>query len=117
MQIPEGKWRFVAYLDDGEWVEVLETGPSELTVEDGRLSGSAGVNRLLGSKAEVPLGPVAMTLMAGPQELMDQEHKIVGHLNEATEVVSGMSGMFLLVEGLAVLELVREGTKEADPHV
>lgn len=110
-QLPEGNWRFVAYLVEDEWVEVLGSGPSELDVEEGRLSGSAGVNRLIGSKTDLPLGPVAMTLMAGPQELMDQEHRIVGHLNEVDDVISGLSGMFLLVDGLAVLELVRAGTE------
>ena len=115
--LPEGTWRFVGYLADGAWQPVSDSSQAELLVEDGRLSGTAGVNRLMGSSIELPLGPVAMTLMAGPPELMEQEHRIVEHLNSVDDVVSGLSGMFLLSDGLEVVELVREGTKSDPPHV
>ncbi len=111
--LPEGRWRFVAYQHDGDLVPVSEAAPAELIVEDGRISGTAGVNRLIGNATELPLDPVGMTMMAGPQELMDQEHRIVTLLGEVDQVIGGLSGMFLLSNGLELLELVCEGT---DPH-
>lgn len=58
----------------------------ELSFDDGgRLNGTSGVNRLMGSyevgDGAVTFGPLATTRMAGPPELMAQEQAVVGVLS------------------------------------
>ncbi|MDN5767132.1 MAG: META domain-containing protein [Humibacillus sp.] len=52
---------------------------------DGGLSGTTGVNRLMGryevGEAAVTFGPLATTRMAGPPELMAQEQAVIGVLS------------------------------------
>ena len=76
-----------------EWT-VLEIGgtatagprPSLQFLDDGRLVGTTGVNRIMGQyesawvegTLRVSFGPAATTLMAGPPEAMEQEQRILG---------------------------------------
>ncbi len=64
---------------------------SEITAvfgHDGRVSGSGGVNRYHGgykvSGADLDIGPLATTLMAGPEDLMQQEMRYLQLLERAT---------------------------------
>lgn len=110
-KLPEGSWDIVSYRLAGDWKPT--TGGPTLEIEGDRLSGNAGVNRVMSSGTELPLGPVATTMMAGPPELMDQEQRLLALIAEADAVVHGLSGMFLLRDGLTVLELRRTGTEQS----
>jgi hypothetical protein len=52
-------------------------GEASLRLEDGRLSGTGGINRLTGvygvEGSSLVFGPIATTKMAGPPERMDRE--------------------------------------------
>jgi len=74
------EWVLESYGETGELVSV--TGDEEITAEfrseEGQVGGSAGCNRyfggyeLSGSKLSIP-GPLGSTLMACPEDIMDQE--------------------------------------------
>ena len=67
--------------------------------DDGGLSGTTGVNRLMGryevGEAAVTFGPLATTRMAGPPELMAQEQAV-------TRALSGEVAYALVGEGLTL---------------
>lgn len=62
--------------------------PSLQFLDDGRLVGTTGVNRIMGqyesswvdATLRVSFGPAATTLMAGPPEAMAQEQRVLGLL-------------------------------------
>lgn len=110
-KLPEGTWRVVAYLFDGDWVAATPDPSPEMTVKDGAFYGTSGLNRFKSGTSDLPSGPIATTMMAGPPFLMDQEQRLLAQIQRADEVVVGMNGMFLLHEGLAVVELNRVGTE------
>lgn len=62
--------------------------------DDGRLSGTTGVNRLMGSydvgETVMTFGPSATTRMSGPPELMAQEQAVMAVLDG--EVPYGLDG-------------------------
>ena len=90
------------------------TEGSRLTLEvsDGRVSGSSGVNRFMGSLGEEKpfSGPLATTMMAGPEELMSQERIFLDHLASVDSVEEADDGILLLSDGLVVLTLSPQGT-------
>ena len=59
--------------------------------DDGRLSGTTGVNRLMGTYAVteglLSVGGVATTRMAGPSPAMEQEQRLLALLAEPQTVV------------------------------
>lgn len=72
-------------------VPVLESSsPDILFGSDGRVSGRATVNRLMGQYTvegdELRFGALATTMMAGPQEHMDQEHRVLTALSGTLRV-------------------------------
>jgi heat shock protein HslJ len=77
-----------------EGVPTLAEPTAELTFgEDGRLSGRATVNRIMGPYTLVgdalTFGALAATMMAGPPEAMDQEQRLHQALGRCTRVVTG----------------------------
>ena len=78
-------WHLVAHSGADGLVPALTTPASTLTVANGRVSGTTGVNqfnadyRLDG--AAIELGPVVTTLRAGSGVAMDQEAAVVAGLN------------------------------------
>ncbi len=79
--------------------------------DDTRLFGTTGLNRFTGTfDGSFPVGPMAMTRMAGPPELMDQEDRLMANLHEADAIVVAEDGMMLSREGLSLIELQRSGT-------
>ena len=78
-------------------VPTLGSPVADLTfAEDGRVSGCATVNRLMGSYVvegdTLTCGPLAGTMMAGPPEAMDQEQRLHRALGVALTVVADGSG-------------------------
>jgi heat shock protein HslJ len=74
--------------------EPAEVGPDEqlpnlaLDLEESRVSGSGGVNRLMGtfvlSEDELCFGPLATTMMAGPEDAMRREREFLAALERVT---------------------------------
>jgi heat shock protein HslJ len=76
---------------DGEPVEIGsdEIQPTiVLDLEESRVSGSGGVNRLTGtfalSESELRFGPLATTRMAGPESAMQREQSFLNTLERVT---------------------------------
>ena len=94
---------------EGQEAPFLSFDPAE-----GRLHGNTGVNiinstySIDGNKLE--LGPAMSTMMAGPQEWMEAERKILDALDAARTVKAASSGAIELRDstGTAVLSLVRK---------
>lgn len=87
-------------------VPVLESSsPDILFGSDGRVSGRATVNRLMGQYtledtlegSTVRFGALATTMMAGPPEHMQQEQRVLDALTGPLEVRNGDDGAVLLV--------------------
>jgi heat shock protein HslJ len=79
-------------------VPTLDAPVADLTFgQDGRISGCATVNRLMGSYAveadTLTCGSVAGTMMAGPPEAMDQEQRLHRALVGPLTVVADESGV------------------------
>lgn len=59
-----------------------------LDLEESRVAGSGGVNRLMGtfvlSEDQLRFGPLATTLMAGPEPAMRREREFLAALEEVT---------------------------------
>ncbi len=60
-----------------------------LRLEDGRVSGTGGINRLMGSYmldgSSLSFGPLATTMMAGPPEAMEEERRFLADLALVTQ--------------------------------
>ena len=76
---------------DGEPVDVArgEGVPHlVLDLEESRVTGSGGVNRIMGtfslSASELRFGPLAATLMAGPEDAMSRERSFLDVLARVT---------------------------------
>jgi putative lipoprotein len=101
----------------GAWrIDAVDGRPAlqdpDATIEfhrDGRVAGSAGVNRFAGTwsleEGALVCGPIASTLMAGPPERMEQEGRIL-HILGGPLVVA-LDGAALVLEGEGHLELTR----------
>lgn len=91
-------------------VPVLESSAPDLTFgADGRVSGRATVNRLMGQYAlegdVLRFGALATTMMAGPPEHMDQEQRVLTALGQPLRVEAGDGDVVRLVsdDGVVVL--------------
>ena len=110
----DGTWVVLGYERDGEMIQ--PEGDAYLEIDGDRLGGTMGVNRVMGGIGPEGLtGPMASTLMAGPQHLMDQEYRLIRLLNAADRLVVDDSGMTWLHDGLTVVEFVRSGTDPGHP--
>lgn len=86
---------------------------------DGRVSGKATVNRLMGQYAlegdVLRFGALATTMMAGPSELMEQEQRVLATFAHPLRVEAAADGQVLLVSdaGTALLRPAPEAVDEA----
>jgi heat shock protein HslJ len=103
----QGSWVVERLAIGGELHDPID-GP-DLTLEidgQGRVAGSAGVNRFMGRVVgEGSFGPLATTLMAGPEELMVQERVYLQLLSEVESVEETPEGISLVGGGLILLTL------------
>ena len=67
-----------------DWV----SGSARLRLENGRVSGSGGINRLMGDYrldgSSLTFGAIATTMMAGPPEQMESEQRFLTDLARIT---------------------------------
>jgi heat shock protein HslJ len=102
-ELEQTDWRLVQYRTDSGLVDATGAGvPAVLRFDGGRLSGSAGCNRLLGSYtregASLKLAPnMASTMMACPPPLMAREQAV-------TEALTATAAYKLAEEGLMLLD-------------
>jgi heat shock protein HslJ len=97
---------------EGEQVEI---GPDELRpslvfdLEESRVSGSGGVNRLTGTfvmgEGELRFGPLGSTRMAGPEHAMELEDRFIVALGRVTSFELDGSVLTLVVDGEPVARL------------
>ena len=97
---------------EGEPVEIgeHETAPTLiLDLEEARVSGSGGVNRLAGPFAlaedELRFGPLMTTRMAGPEDAMRREQTFFGALERVTSYELDGRTLTLLADDEAVARL------------
>jgi heat shock protein HslJ len=90
---------------EGAPVEVAESERAPglaLDLEESRVAGSGGVNRITCTFAlaegELRFGPLATTMMAGPEEAMARERAFVGALARATGYRLEGSALSLLAD-------------------
>ena len=107
---------------DGEPVEVgeAELAPSlVLDLEEARITGSGGVNRLTGSFAlsedELRFGPLATTRMAGSEEAMRREHAFLDALARVTSYELDDRTLTMLADDDAVVRLSCRTSGSGDP--
>jgi len=105
----------------GAWrIDAIDGRPAlagvEATIElhdDGRVAGTAGVNRFMGTWSitgtVLAFGPLATTLMAGPPDRMEQEGAVLRILGGGPLVVA-LEGAALVLVGEGRLELTRSIT-------
>jgi heat shock protein HslJ len=96
--------------------EPVETGADELPrslaldLEESRVSGWGGVNRLTGtfalSENELRFGPLATTRMAGPEDAMRREREFLAALERVTTYDREGRTLTLLAGDDTVLRLV-----------
>ena len=102
-----GRWQVDAI--DAEPV----SGPELELAADGRVTGSTGVNRLVGTytvvDGHVSLGPVATTLMAGPEDAMRVEARLLALLSGPLHAEADAAGLALTGSD-GTLHLVRADT-------
>lgn len=98
--LTDGVWQVTA-LGDAELVE-----PERLTLNflgQGRVAGSGGCNRLVGSfnltGEGVQFGPMGSTLMACPEPLMEQERTMLDALEQVNRFDINEDGMLTLIGG------------------
>ena len=88
--LPGTSWTVIGYNNGKEAVTgpSAEATPTLVFGTDGTVSGFGGVNNFNGpfesTEKTVKIGPLAATMMAGPQELMDQETQYLAALENST---------------------------------
>lgn len=91
--------------------------PSTLSFDEGKVTGNAGVNTFNGdydapSDGELTIGPLASTMMAGPDNAMQQEAAFLEALND-TRAFTTEDGALILMDDseakLAVLKAAGNG--------
>ena len=97
---------------DGDPLEIApdELAPSlVLDLEEARVTGSGGVNRLTGQFAlsgnELRFGPLATTRMAGPENAMQREDAFLAALERVTSYALDDRTLTLLADDQAVARL------------
>jgi len=98
----------------GELVPLIEGTMVTLESDGEQVGGEATINRYRGSLGDETLfGPLATTMMAGPEDHMAQEHIYLSHLGKADDLEIDNDEMKLLSGGLVIVTLRRVGTPEA----
>ncbi len=93
------RWALESYDSGGRAVGVPSGSEVDATFENGRVSGSSGVNTYSGeyvlSGSRLTISKLASTLMAGPQELMDLEQAYLGLLEQTASYTAEDGGLTL----------------------
>ena len=109
-QLGDTEWRLVEL--NGEPVEIADGAPVLnllLDLEESRVAGSGGCNRLTGtfalSEGELRFGPLATTLMACLEPVMQRERALLAALARVTSYQLDGRTLTLLSDGEPVVRL------------
>ena len=109
-----GKWQLVSM--NGQPTPAGMRGGQSVSLEiqeDGKFAGQAPVNRYFGQvdsrQKTFKTGPVGVTMMAGPPELMDAERDFLTVINDVKSV--DVTGSMLTLSGPDGKQLVFERAK------
>lgn len=91
-------WQVESLEVDGRLTDVVSGSELTLEFEDGRVFGKS-VNRFRGTfDLDDFFGPMASTMMAGPPELMDQEHDLLTLLEQVDGLVTDSVKLTVVTE-------------------
>lgn len=98
------EWRLVELGDMPVELEEDSAAPHlVLDLEESRVAGSGEVNRIMGTfvlaEDELRFGPLATTLMAGPEEAMTRERAFLDALEAVTSYELDGRSLVLLADG------------------
>jgi heat shock protein HslJ len=104
------EWTLVELAGQPVDVREDELAPSlVLDLEESRVAGSGGVSRLMGSFAlsedELRFGPLATTMMAGPEAAMQREREFLAALERVTSYQLDGRSLTLFAGEEAVIRL------------
>ena len=99
----EGEWEVTEMAIGGELVTPIEGSRLTVEIADGRVAGSAGVNRYMGPVSDEGFGLLATTMMAGPPELMGQEQIFLELLDGVDAWEQDDNAVCLLESGIVTL--------------
>ena len=109
-QILDKPWQLTGMIRDGNEIKLVDD--SEVTIlfnAEGKVAGGASVNRYFGDYElkETNLvwsGPgFGSTMMAGPEEMMTQEHLYLELLGKTNRISFSTAGMTLFADGNSVI--------------
>ncbi len=110
-ELAGSSWIVTSY-NNGKQAVVTPVAGSQLTLEfgtDASVSGMGGVNTFNGpfesGDKSIKMGPLATTMMAGPEELMTQEQLYLAALQAATEWEAA-NGVLTLRDGAGAMQVV-----------
>lgn len=107
----DGNWLVVSFGPGSEARRPLEGSEPRIVIEGGRIAGTTGLNRIGGQfQGDFPLTPLAVTRMAGPPALMEQEGALLGWLQRADGFHLDGDILNLVEKGEMVIVLRRSGT-------
>jgi heat shock protein HslJ len=102
----DGSWLVEWFVVDEVAMTPMESSTLTLEFAEGRIGGSAGVNRFMGTfGTESLFGPLATTLMSGPQPLMEQESAFLAALARATSMLYRPGELVLLADETPIMSL------------
>ena len=105
---PDGVWVITGFRSDLDMVTPVSGSEPMIEIDGTKLSGSTGLNRFGGEfDGTLPLGPLATTRMSGPPELMEQENRLLHHLQSAETITVRGDGMSLMKDRLVLVKLQR----------
>jgi len=109
-------WKLSKYSSDGNLKDVTETSKADLTFEDGKFYGDGSVNRYFGSYTlnnnELSMGRIGSTMMAGPEDAMQQEYAFTALLEKVTSYEIVGEELKLFNNGEVILVLTAEQKSE-----
>lgn len=91
---------------------VLENSEINISFENEKLAGLAGVNRYFSEYSiegnKIVVKEIGMTRMMGPENLMLQEQEYLKNLNEAKEIVTTEKGVLITTKSGVKLNFVKK---------
>lgn len=103
----EGRWRVQCLAIGGELQPTLDGPALTLEVEGTAVWGNTGVNTFTGRlDGQKLFGPLTVSELSGPHELMAQEEIYLRHLSDARRFESSDEGISLLANGLILVTLL-----------
>ena len=89
-------------------LDTLPEADVTLEIRENEFSGQGPVNRYFGQIKQNRFGPIASTMMAGPQDLMDYESRFFAALDSGLVRMSGGDTLFITKSGIKLLTFIKQ---------